>query len=241
MKIALVTGAGKRIGQGLALFMLEAGYHVILHANASLPEIQAWVERHPRKAQVLATIGADFTRATDQEYLCTEIKKIVRHLDVVVNNASLYSPVPFESVDREQFRNMQAVNLEAPFFITQSLLPLLKRSKNPSVINIVDALWERPSPQFAHYAVSKAGLAVLTHALARELAPLIRVNAVAPGAILFPSFLKEEQRQKIIEKIPLKRLGTINDIGNAVIYLSEKALSSTGTILMVDGGRSLTS
>jgi pteridine reductase len=134
---------------------------------------------------------------------------------------------------------MLAVNLHAPFFITQGLLPLLNKASAPSVINVVDAMWERPSPYYSHYAVSKAGLAILTKALANELAPKIRVNAVAPGAILLKPPHSQEIEKRIIERIPYQKLGEVNDIAEGVVYLSERAPYTTGHILVTDGGRSV--
>lgn len=241
MKIAVVTGAGIRIGKGIADGMLAAGYELLLHAHASFSELSRWVDAHPRKNQVLDTVNADLRTAEGQDYLCAAIKARVSHIDVLINSASMYTQRPFEAIEREQFRNMQAVNLEAPFFITQSLLPLLRQGPKSSVINIIDALWERPSSYFADYAASKAGLAILTRALAKELAPEIRVNGVAPGAILFAPFVSSEQREKIIQKIPFKRSGEVKDIAEAVVFLSEQARYITGEILVVDGGRSLAS
>lgn len=241
MKIALITGAGIRLGKGIAESMLASDYHVILHAHTSFPELKAWVQNHPRSKQVLATIGADLSEASGQEHLSKMVMEAAPHLEVVVHSASIYYPMPFVNIDRDHFRNMQAVNLEAPFFITQALLPMLKKGQSPSVIHILDALWAHPSPQFSHYAASKGALAILTKSLARELRPLIRVNAVAPGAILFAPFVSDELRRKILAKIPLHKPGKVQDIGEAVIFLAEKALSLTGEIIIVDGGRSLCS
>lgn len=239
MRIALVTGAGVRIGKGIAENMLAAGYYLILHANTSFEALEEWVLNSAYKNQVLKIVQADLADASGQEKLVLEVKKIVGHLDVLVNNASLYYSQPFENIKRPDFQKMQAVNLEAPFFITQLLLPLLKKGRNPSVIFITDALWNRPSPKFAHYHVGKAGLAILTMALARELAPSIRVNAVAPGAILFASFIEEKARQRVIAKIPLQRLGTVQDIGDAVVFLAQESSTFSGETFVVDGGRSL--
>jgi pteridine reductase len=239
MKIALITGAALRIGRGIAECMLKNDFHLILHANSSLTELRRWVSENKLASRVIANVGADLSNALGQDYLCREVEKLTDHLDVIVHNASLYKPQKFETISRESYVSMQGVNLDAPFFITQALLPLLKRSQNPSVIHIIDALWERPSPKFSHYSVGKAGLAILTKVLARELAPTIRVNAVAPGAILFQPFHTEKIRSETLKKIPLSALGTVSDIGNAVVFLADSAPYMTGEILVIDGGRSL--
>lgn len=238
MKKALITGAAIRIGRGIAECMLDEGYHVILHAHSSFDVLHQWVAQHNRKAQIIGTVCSDLSLEEGQRALCRAVENYTDSIDVIVHNASRFKPEAFEVTTRESYRAMQAVNLDAPYFVTQSLLPLLKKSKNPSVINIIDALWERPSPNYSHYAVGKAGLAILTKVLARELAPHIRVNAVAPGAILFQPFHSEETRKETLSKIPLKALGTPNDIGQAVIFAARSSYM-TGEILAIDGGRSL--
>lgn len=238
MKKALITGAAIRIGRGIAESMLDDGYHVIVHANSSFDALTQWVANHNRKAQIIGTVCSDLSVEAGQESLCRAVENHTDSLEVLVHNASSFRPEAFPSITRESYRAMQAVNLDAPYFITQSLLPLLKKSKNPSVVNIIDALWERPSPQYSHYSVGKAGLAILTKVLARELAPHIRVNAVAPGAILFQPFHSEETRKETLNKIPLKALGTPSDIGRAVIFAAQSSYM-TGEILAIDGGRSL--
>lgn len=237
MKIALITGAGIRIGRGIAECMLNNDYHLILHAHSSIKKLEEWVSVHPLRHKVLATISADLSSEKGQELLCSQALTYSDTIDVLVHNASVFRPESFGVISRDSYREMQSINLEAPFFITQSLLPTLKKSSTPSVINIIDALWDRPHARFSHYAVSKAGLAIFTKALARELAP-IRVNAVAPGAILFQSFHDAETRLETLHKIPLKTLGKVEDIGDAVIYLAQSSYI-TGEILVVDGGRSL--
>lgn len=239
MKVALVTGAAKRIGKAIAERLLQEKYQLILHAHSSMPELKAWVDAHPLRQQVIALIEADLALAEGQQALVSNALGYIKSLDLLVNNASLFSPCAFFNVNRSLFHDMQAVNLEAPFFITQGLLPMLSLAPSPSVINIVDAMWQRPSPKYTHYAISKAGLALLTRALAIELAPHIRVNAVAPGAIIFQPFHTEEVRQKTLKRIPAQRLGRPEDIAEAVIYLSDKADYATGEILVIDGGRSI--
>lgn len=237
MKIALITGAGIRVGKGIAKSMLEAGYHLILHANSSFSKLEYWSTRHKRKDQILALIRADISTSAGQKKLVGEVKKRVCYLDSLIHNASIYNKEPFSTISKKNYRNMQAINIEAPFFITQALLPLLRQSSSASVINIIDAVWDRPSPFYAHYFVSKAGLAILTKALAKEIFP-IRVNAVAPGAILFSPMVDEKTKVKILQKIPLKRNGKVNEIAHAVLFLLEKTPLS-GEIVVVDGGRSL--
>jgi pteridine reductase len=156
----------------------------------------------------------------------------------LVNNAAIYFPKIFSDINRDDLERMHQLNLVAPFFITQGLMKNICSSNNKSVINIIDALWDRPRPKYAHYSITKGGLAILTKALAVELAPNIRVNAVAPGAILLKDGHGESFRKKIIEKIPMGFLGDCSEIGEAVCYLA-KSKYVTGQIISVDGGMSI--
>lgn len=239
MKTALITGAAKRIGKVIAEELLEAGFYVILHAHSSMPDLKSWVDKNPKKNQILHLVSADLSQKDGQDYLVLECKKHLSALNLLVHNASTFWPKKFDTIGRSDFQQMLAVNLEAPFFITQGLLDVLKKAELPSVINILDAMWKRPGLNYSHYAVSKAGLSILTRALANELAPTIRVNGVAPGAILFQPFHSEEIREQTIKSIPARRLGTPKDIAEAVIFLSEKAHYATGEIFVIDGGRSI--
>lgn len=239
MKTALVTGAGKRIGKTIAEELILAGYYVVLHANSSMSELKSWVEENANKDKVLHLIKANLAEKAGQEELAKQTKKHLQKLDLLVHNASTFAPKKFSDIQREDLKEMLAVNLEAPFFITQGLLLLLEKADSPSVVTILDAMWERPNPHFSHYAVSKAGLSILTRALGNELAPKIRVNGVAPGAILFQPFHSQSTRNETINSIPAKRLGTPKDIADAVIFLSEKAHYANGEIFVIDGGRSI--
>lgn len=239
MKTALVTGAAKRIGQAIAMRLLDEGYQLLLHAHTSMDELRAWVDAHEHRDQVIALCEADLATERGQVHLVERTHEAVTCLDLVVHNASQFFPQPFSEVDRQSFREMLAINLEAPYFISQGLLPLLNRSAQPSILNIVDAMWERPSANYSHYAVSKAGLAILTRSLAIELAPHIRVNGVAPGAIMFQPFHSDVERERTINKILLKRLGSPEDVADAVFYLAAHANYVTGEIYFVDGGRAI--
>lgn len=239
MKTALITGAAQRIGKAIAEHFLAEGYLVILHANTSIDSLREWISTHPHADRVVACIQADLSTEQGQNELIARTISSITTLDLLIHNASTFGPESFTSIDRASYQRMMAVNLDAPFFITQGLLPLLKQAPNPSVINIVDAMWKRPSRKYSHYAASKAGLAILTRTLAIELAPSIRVNGVSPGAILFQPFHGDKQREKILERIPFKRLGEPRDIAVAIHFLHEQATYATGEILVIDGGRSI--
>ncbi|HEU4616730.1 MAG TPA: SDR family oxidoreductase, partial [Gammaproteobacteria bacterium] len=160
-------------------------------------------------------------------------------LDVLVNNASSFYPTPLESISDEQWHDLIDSNLKAPLFLSQAALPHLKQARGV-IINIVDIHARRPLRNYVVYGAAKAGLAMLTRSLAKDLAPEIRVNGVAPGAILWPEAgMSEKTQQHIVREIPLKRTGEPEDIASAVLYLVRDATYVTGQILAVDGGRSI--
>lgn len=236
--IALVTGSGIRLGRAIALELARSGHDLALHAHRSRGPVEALareIESLGRRVTIhLADLGTD----DGPEGLASEVATAHPTLDVLVNNAGLFEAVPFEQLDRARWRRMQAVNLEAPAFLTRALLPALRRSDAPCVVNITDIGGERPYPGYTHYSVSKAGLLMLTRALAVELAPAIRVNAVSPGTAVFPEDFDDAMRAALLERIPLKREGSAEDIAKAVRFLVQDAPYVTGQVVNVDGGRS---
>jgi pteridine reductase len=238
MPLALVTGAGIRVGRAVALALAHAGHDLLLHANASrgpLEEVAREVRALGRTAHLYT---ADLSSPEAVDALGREVAAAHPALDVLVHNAGLFEKVPFGDIGREAYRRMQAVNLEAPFFLTQALLPLLRAAPAPHVVHVGDVAGERPIPGYAHYSVSKAGLLMLTRALAVELAPHVRVNAVSPGTVAFPPDFSEAARAGVLARIPLKREGSVEDIARAVVFLTRDAPYVTGHVLNVDGGRS---
>lgn len=238
MATAFVTGAGIRLGKAIALRLAGAGYDLVLHANrnrAPADEVAAEVQALGRRATVLA---ADLTNETELDRLADEVLATAPTLDVVVHNAGAFERVDFADISRAAYRRMLAVNLDAPFFLTQRLLPALRAASAPCVVHVTDIAGERPIAHYAHYSVSKAGLVMLTRALAAELAPAIRVNAVSPGTVVFPEDFDEETRARFLSRIPLRREGSADDVAKAVLYLVRDAPYVTGQVIAVDGGRS---
>lgn len=238
MSVALVTGAGIRLGRAIALELAQSGFDLALHAHSSRTALESLAEAIQALGRRATLHFADLSTDSGQDALAEEVQRAHPTLDVLVNNAGLFEAVPFEDIDRDTWRRMQAVNLEAPAFLTRALLPALRRSSAPSVINITDIGGERPYSGYTHYSVSKAGLLMLTRALAVELAPDIRVNAVSPGTAVFPEDFDEETREALLRRIPMKREGTAEDIARAVVFLVKDAPYVTGHTLNVDGGRS---
>lgn len=234
MPVALVTGAAVRVGRAIAVELARAGYDVAVHSfRSSLDDVSADVAACGRTATQhrfdLSSVDGAFALADDV---------LARHpvVDVVVHNAALFGHVAFESITPALWREMQAVNVEAPAFLTQRLLPGLRRSLHPSVVAIVDVMADRPSKKYAHYCASKAALSMLVKSLSLELAP-IRVNGVAPGVAAFPESFSTSKRDAIAATIPLGA-GSVDDVASAVRYLVAAA-HVTGHVLVVDGGMSV--
>ncbi|AKU92948.1 SDR family NAD(P)-dependent oxidoreductase [Vulgatibacter incomptus] len=235
---AFVTGAGIRVGRAIALELARAGYDVILHAHSSRASLETLAREIRDLGRDAFMVSADLSDPAEVERLAHGVRDMHPRLDLVVHNAGIYEARPFDRVSREDYRRMQAINVEAPFFLTQQLLPSLNASPAPSVIHLGDIGGERPVPGFSHYSVSKAALLMLTKALAVELAPKIRVNAISPGTVAFPPGLDSEAKQEILDRIPMEREGTVEDVAKAVVFLARHAPYVTGHVLDVDGGRS---
>ena len=238
MPLALVTGAGIRVGRAVSLALAEAGYDLLLHVNRSVEpalEVAREVQSLGRRAEVLQ---ADLSQSSGVEALIEQVRSHTETMDVLVNNAGIYESRTFEEIDEAQLDRMLAVHIRAPFFLTQGLLPMLRRAADASVVNITDCDIARPYGGYAHYFASKAGLDMLTRVLAIELAPDIRVNAVGPGTVAVPVGMDAEEAQGLIGGIPLRRFGDVRDIGEAVKFLVTSGTYMTGQSLRVDGGRS---
>jgi pteridine reductase len=237
---ALVTGAGKRIGATIARYLHEAGANVAVHYYKSSSGAEAVAaELNERRPGSAVALGGDLRRIDALRDIVRQVVERAGRLDVLVNNASTFYPTPLESVTDEQWHDLIDSNLKAPLFLAQAALPHLKEARGV-IVNIVDIHAQRPLRHYLVYGAAKAGLAMLTRSLAKDLAPEVRVNGVAPGAILWPeSGMSEKVQQAIIREIPLERTGDPADIASAVLYLVRDATYVTGQILVVDGGRSV--
>jgi pteridine reductase len=243
-KTALVTGAAARIGASIAEALHARGCDILLHYNSSQEAAQRLADRlNIARSDSAFLVSAELSSPAGVEHLAGATRSRFSRLDILVNNASrFYSTLPGET-QAWQWDDLLNSNLRGPYFLVQALLGELRAAQG-AVINLVDVHAERPMRGHAVYSISKAGLAMMTRALAKDLGPEIRVNGVAPGAILWPENEPagkdlRVQRQSILHRTALGRLGEPADIASAVCYLALDAPFITGQILAVDGGRSL--
>jgi pteridine reductase len=234
---ALVTGAAKRIGRTIARTLAERGANVVVHYHTSAAEAADAVRELTGLGVQAVAIGADLGRSDDVRVLAREAEAVSGGLAVLVNNASNYLRVPFAELTEEVWDASLDVNLKAPFLLAWPIGLAMKRRGVGAIVNLGDWAGERPYVNYLPYSVSKAGIACLTKALAKELAPEVRVNAVAPGPVLAPDDMSDAERQAITRVTPLRRFGTPEDVARCVRFLAEEADFTTGAIYHVDGGR----
>ena len=240
-KVVLITGAAHRIGATTAKLLHQNGMNIVLHYRGSREQAQALQkELNDERENSVILIQADLHLTKGLSTLIEEAVKAWGRLDVLINNASSFYPTPIGKATEDQWDDLIGSNLKAPFFLSQSAAPHLKKT-NGCIVNIVDIHAERPLKTFPIYSMAKAGLVMMTKSLAGELGPEIRVNAVAPGAILWPENLDEVAKQRIVSRTFLKRQGEPNDISKTILYLIKDAGYVTGQVIAVDGGRSLNS
>ena len=240
-KTILITGAAKRVGAAIARRLHRAGANLTLHYHASEHEAHALQsELNLQRAQSVILVKADLLETAGVTEIVKTCVERFGSLDALVNNASAFYPTPVGAISAKNWDELIGANLQAPLFLSQAAVPYLKNASG-CIVNVTDIHAERPLKSYVVYSISKAGLAGLTKSLARELAPEVRVNAVAPGPIAWPEdgSFDEVTRQRVISHTLLKRLGEPDDIARAVYYLIAEAPYVTGQIIAVDGGRSV--
>lgn len=237
---ALVTGSARRIGAAIARRLHAAGFDLALHYRDSAGEAQALAaELESARAGSVVLLQADLAQFDRLPELVAKAVGRFGRLDALVNNASAFYPTPFGATTPAQWDELFAINARAPFFLAQAAAPHLA-SANGAIVNIADIYAERPLRGHAVYAMGKAALLQMTRALALELAPQVRVNAVSPSAILWPENGKDPEAQSaLLARTPLGRIGTPGEIAEAVRWLLQDARYCTGQVLRVDGGRML--
>ncbi len=238
-KVVLITGGARRVGAGICRRLHAAGANLMLHYRSSAGEarlLQAELNR--ARAGSVALIQTDLLDVAKLPSLVEQTLATFGRLDGLVNNASSFYPTPVGEIALAAWDDLVGTNLRAPLFLSQAAAPALRRTQG-AIVNITDIHAERPLRHYVVYTVAKAGLAGLTRSLARELAPDVRVNAVAPGPILWPDDgqFDELSRQRIVSHTPLRREGSPDDIARAVHFLLADAPYVTGETIAVDGGR----
>lgn len=239
-KIALITGASKRLGAAIGQSLHGNGMNVVLHYRHSAAEAEALCTRlNQIRCNSAAILQADLGDSACHAHLIERAVSIWNGLDALVNNASAFFPSTVGEITEAHWDELIGANMKAPFFLAQAAARIL-RTRRGCIINMVDIHGERPLKNYPVYSISKAGLVAITEALAKELGPEIRVNGIAPGAILWPEGdMSEEQKNEIISRITLRRIGSADDIARSVLFLVRDADYITGQIIAVDGGRRL--
>jgi len=240
-KVVLITGAVKRVGAAIARRLHRDGAQLMLHYRASERDAHALqAELNAARRNSVALVQADLLDVAGLPEIVKNTLSRFERIDALVNNASSFFPTPVGEIAQASWDNLMGTNLRAPLFLAQAAAPHLRKTGG-SIVNITDIHAERPLKSYVVYTVAKAGLAGLTRSLARELAPEVRVNGVAPGPILWPEdgSWDEVTRQRTISNTLLKRTGDPDDIARAVHYLIAEAPYVTGQIIAVDGGRSI--
>jgi len=238
--VALITGAGKRVGAVIARTLHAAGYDLALHYRHSAAEAELLAASLERQRN-----GSTFTvqaELADLDALPVMVQQIVNRfgrLDALVNNASAFYPTPVGTATPAQWNELFASNAQAPFFIAQAATPALREARG-AIVNMVDIYAERPLANHPLYCMAKAALEAMTRSLALDLGPDVRVNGVAPGAVMWPSDGKPyDDQQAMLARTPLRRAGSPEDVAGAVLWLLRDAPFVTGQIIRVDGGRTL--
>ena len=238
-KTVLITGGAKRVGAAICRRLHLAGANLMLHYRASAGEARLLqAELNHTRPNSVSLIQADLLDLHKLPSVVEQTLQAFGRLDALVNNASSFFATPVSEITAAAWDDLIGTNLRAPLFLAQAAAPALKRTQG-AIVNIADIHAERPLKNFVVYSVAKAGLIAVTRSLARELAPEVRVNAIAPGPILWPddASFDELSRQRIVSQTPLKREGEPDDIAKAVYFLIAEATYVTGETIRVDGGR----
>jgi len=240
--VALITGAARRIGAEIARQLHACGYRVLVHYRTSEAEAQALVAQlNQTRTDSALALQADLTDLAQIDQLAEAAGGRWGRLDALINNASSFYPTPLSQATEADWDDLIGSNLKAPFFLCQALAPALTASRG-AIVNIADIHGQRPLKEHPIYCAAKAGNIMLTQSLARELAPQVRVNGVAPGAILWPEQTagpSPGKQETILQRVPLQRSGDASDIALVVVFLVRQSPYITGQIIAVDGGRSI--
>ncbi|MBI5201044.1 MAG: SDR family oxidoreductase [Elusimicrobia bacterium] len=237
-KVALVTGAARRVGRSIAMALAQRGAKIAIHYHHSRNEAQRLADEvRDSFGREAFLFKADLADVRDVQKMAQAVVKQFKTVHVLVNNASVYEKTPFGDVAAADWDANLNVNLRAPFFLSQEIGAVMKENGEGKIVNIADWAGKRPYADYIPYCVSKAGLLALNAALAKALAPEVQVNAVLPGPVLLPESFSPKARQAVINATLVKRLGSPEDVAQAVLFLLEGSDFITGAEINVDGGR----
>jgi pteridine reductase len=238
--VALITGAAKRLGAAMAHGLHAEGANLVIHFHRSGNQAaHLCTELNSIRSGSCITVGAELLHTAGLTTVVASAVDAFGQLDILINNASTFYPTPLGTITERHWDDLIGTNLKAPLFLAQAAAPYLQQRAG-LIVNMIDIHGQRPLPQHPVYSIAKAGLAMLTRSLARELGPQIRVNGIAPGPVLWPeAALPAAFKDEIIAKTLLKRSGSPEDIVRAVLFFAKDAPYVTGQILAVDGGRSV--
>ncbi len=238
-QVALVTGAGRRIGNSIALTLARAGAHVIVNYSQSRVGALATAREIAALGVQAAALRADVSKPRQVESMFRALERRFSRLDILVNNAAVFFPCAWEELTEDDWDRILGINLKGTFFCAQAAARLMMRQKSGAIINISSLGGLQAWPGYMHYCSSKAAVIMLTRCLAKALAPHIRVNSVAPGTILFPDEERSAMIENVIRTTPLKKAGRAQDIADMVLFLATRAEFVTGQVFAVDGGKSI--
>lgn len=239
-KVVFITGGARRIGACVAEVLHGAGFNLVIHYHSSEQSAIELAENlNKQRNHSASLISGDLRDYHSLEQLAGDAVTAFGRLDVLVNNASSFYPTPLAQADEQAWQDLIDTNFKAPYFLIKAIYKELEK-QNGCIVNVVDIYAHRPLKYHSIYSAAKAGLVSLTKSLALELAPKVRVNGVAPGAILWPgNDMDDDAKQKMINKIPRQRMGTPEEVANAILFLIQDADYVNGQIIAVDGGRSI--
>jgi len=234
-RVALVTGAGHRVGRAIALALGGRGMRVAVHYNAAAEDARETVRLLEERGTEGRAFAADLTRAEAAAELITAVTASFGGLDVLVNSAAVMMRMPFGMITPEEWDSVMSLNLRAPFFLSQAAAPHLKRSRG-AIVNIADLAAFETWPAYLPHGISKSGVVHMTRALAMVLAPEVRVAGIAPGTVLLPEGWSDEGAEHLVATTPLRRNGNPKDVTDTVLFILDSDYL-TGETIIVDGGR----
>jgi pteridine reductase len=236
-KIALVTGAARRVGKAIALALAQRGAHVAISYNRSADEARQAVQEIEAHGVKGLAVRGDIRRSGEVNAMVAQVIEHFGRIDILVNNASNYYKTPFQDLTEEQWDDLVDTNLKGTFLVAKRVGDEMLKAGSGKIVNLADWAGFRPYKDYIPYCVAKAGVIALTKALAKTLAPNIQVNAVAPGPVLLPEEFDDGVREAVVRATPLRRIGSPDDIAQTVVFLVEGSDFITGATIVVDGGR----